>query len=81
MSLVLSVLLLATIAIIVFFEVIIQKTMIQDVLSDQIPLIILGRYAFIILMILMTISILFKFGTKHDKSRAFISIGSVLLPC
>ena len=77
MSLVLSVLLLATIAIIVFFEVIIQKTMIQDVLSDQIPLIILGRYAFIILMILMTISILFKFGTKHDKSRAFISIGSV----
>ena len=37
----------------------------------------MGRYAFVILMILVTTSILFKFGTKHDKSRAFISIGSV----
>src|SRR6476660_666732 len=63
MSLVLSFLLLVTVAIIVVFEVFIQMTMIQDVLSDQIPLIILGRYVFVILMILITISILFKFGT------------------
>jgi membrane protein len=77
MSLVLSFLLLGTIAIIVVFEVIIQKTMIQDVLNDQIPLIILGRYVFVILMILVTTSILFKFGTMHDKKRVFISIGSV----
>ncbi|WP_310557827.1 YihY/virulence factor BrkB family protein [Flavobacterium sp.] len=77
MSLVLSILLLATIAIIIVFEVIIQKTMIQDVLNDQIPLIILGRYAFVILMILITTSILLKFGTLHDKKRVFISIGSV----
>ena len=76
-SLILSFLLLATIAIIVVFEVFIQYTMIQDVLSDRIPLIILGRYAFIILMILITTSILFKFGTTHDKNRVFISIGSV----
>lgn len=77
MSLVLSILLLVTVAAIVVFEVFIQKTMIQDVLSDQIPLIILGRYAFVIIMILITISILFKFGTLHDKKRPFISIGSV----
>jgi membrane protein len=77
MSLVLSVLLLVTVATIVVFEVFIQKTMIQDVLSDQIPLIILGRYVFVILMILITTSVLFKFGTTHDKGRAFISIGSV----
>lgn len=76
-SLVLSILLLLTVAIIVVFEVLIQMTMIQDVLSDQIPLIILGRYAFVILMILITISILFKFGTKQDKNSPFISIGSV----
>jgi membrane protein len=73
MSLLLSVLLIVTVAIIVVFEVFIQKT----ILSDQVALIILGRYAFIILMILATTSILFKFGTKHDKNRAFISIGSV----
>jgi membrane protein len=77
MSLLLSVLLIVTVAIIVVFEVLIQKTILQDVLNDQIPLIELGRYAFLILMILITTSILFKFGTKQDKNRAFISIGSV----
>ncbi|MFV5700725.1 YihY/virulence factor BrkB family protein [Flavobacterium sp. XS2P12] len=73
MSLLLSVLLIVTVAIIIVFEVFIQKT----ILSDHIELIVLGRYAFVILMILVTTSILFKFGTKHDKNRAFISIGSV----
>ena len=73
MSLLLSFLLIVTVATIVVFEVFIQKT----ILSDQIALIVLGRYAFVILMILGITSILFKFGTKHDKNRAFISIGSV----
>lgn len=77
MSLLLSLLLLVTVAAIVVFEVFIQKTVIQDVLNDRIPLIILGRYAFVILMILITTSILFKFGTKNAEKRAFISIGSV----
>jgi len=77
MSLLLSFLLLFTVATIVVFEVFIQKTIIQDVLSDRVPLIILGRYVFVILMILITTSILFKFGIKHDKHRSFISIGSV----
>lgn len=73
MSLLLSLLLIVTVSIIVVFEVLIQKT----VFSDQVQLIVLGRYAFVILMILITTSVLFKFGTKHDKNRAFISIGSV----
>jgi membrane protein len=77
LSLFLSFLLLVTVAMIVVFEVFIRKSMIQDVLSDRIPLIILGRYAFIILMILFTTSILFKFGIKHHIKRSFISIGSV----
>jgi len=77
MSLILSILLLVTVAIIVVFEVFIQKTIIQDVLSDTISLIIVGRYAFVMLMILVTISILFRFGTKHFIGGAFISIGSV----
>ena len=73
MSLLLSLLLIVTVAIIVVFEVFIQKT----VFSDQLQLIVLGRYAFVILMILTTTSILFKFGTKYYKNRAFISIGSI----
>jgi membrane protein len=73
MSLLLSLLLIVTISTIVVFEVFIQKT----VFSDVNQLIVIGRYAFVILMILATTSILFKFGTTHDKNRAFISIGSV----
>jgi membrane protein len=76
-SLLLSILLLLTVAIIVVFEVVIQKTMIQDVLTDRISLIILGRYAFVILMILITSSILLRYGTKQSHKPPFISIGSV----
>ncbi|CAN1517500.1 Rbn Ribonuclease BN family enzyme [Flavobacteriaceae bacterium] len=76
-SLLLSILLLLTVSIIVVFEVFIQKTMIQDVLTDRISLIILGRYAFVILMILITSSILLRYGTKQSHKPPFISIGSV----
>ncbi|PWA10614.1 YihY/virulence factor BrkB family protein [Flavobacterium laiguense] len=76
-SLLLSILLLLTVAIIVIFEIFIQMTMIQDVLSDQIPLIILGRYIFVILMILITSSVLLRYGTKQSHKPPFISIGSV----
>jgi membrane protein len=76
-SLILSILLLLTVSIIVVFEVFIQKTIIQDVLSDRIPLIILGRYIFVILMILITSSILLRYGTKQSHKPPFMSIGSV----
>jgi membrane protein len=77
MSILLSLILIITVATIVIFEVFIQKTKIQDVLSDKIPLIQMGRYIFLIAMILVTTSILFKFGTKQEMKRSFISIGSV----
>ena len=77
MSILLSFILIITVATIVIFEVFIQKTKIQDVLSDKIPLIQMGRYIFLIAMILVTTSILFKFGTKQEMKRSFISIGAV----
>ena len=77
LSLLLSFLLIVTVSAIVVFEVFIQKTMIQNMLSDRIPLIILGRYAFVILMILVTISILFRFGTKQNNRTSLITIGAV----
>ncbi len=77
-SLLLSFLLILTIATIIIFEVLIQKTIIQDVLSDKISLIRIGRFIFVILMILMSVSFLFKFGIKRDKRRSFISVGSIL---
>jgi len=77
LSILLSFVLIITVAAIVIFEVIIQKTKIQHVLSDNIHLIEVGRYGFVILMILITTSLLFKFGIKRESDRAFISIGSV----
>ncbi|MGL2993227.1 YihY/virulence factor BrkB family protein [Flavobacterium sp. TSSA_36] len=77
MSIFLSFLLLFTVAIIVVFEVFIQKSKIQDVLSDTIPLIQLGRYIFLSLMILLTTSILLRFGIKQRDKPKFISVGSV----
>jgi len=77
LSIILSLFLIITVVVILIFEIFIQTTKIQDVLSDNIPLIEMGRYIFVILMILMSTSLLFKFGIRHDKKRPFISIGSV----
>ncbi|RZJ29693.1 MAG: YihY/virulence factor BrkB family protein [Flavobacterium sp.] len=76
-SLLLSVILIVTVSTIVVFEVFIQMTKIQDVLSDNIPILVWGRYVFVMLMILVTSSTLLKFGTKHTGKRSFISVGSV----
>ena len=77
MSLLLSFLLIVTIAAIIVFEVFIQKTIFNNLLYEYVPFIVIGRYVFVILMILITISILFKYGTKREKGRVFISVGSV----
>src|SRR5690606_5172346 len=77
MSLLMSFILLFTVAIIVVFEVFIQSSLIQDVIPERIPLIVWGRYVFVGLMILVTSSLMLKFGTKHTGKRAFISVGSV----
>lgn len=77
MSILLSLLLLITVATIVVFEVFIQSSFMQVVLPERIPWIVWGRYLFVALMILITTSIMLKFGTKHTGKRAFISVGSV----
>lgn len=77
MSVVLSLLLLVTVATTVIFEVFIQSTKLDNVFSDSIHIIELSRYGFLMLMILITSSILLKFGTKESKKTSFISIGSV----
>jgi len=77
MSLLMSFFLILTVAIIVVFEVFIRSTNIPGFISDNFSLIVLGRYVFVMLMILVTTSMLFKFGTKRTIKRSFISIGSV----
>lgn len=77
MSLLLSFLLLFTVAVIVIFEIFIQKFKMQNVFLENIPFIQLGQFVFLILMILITTSILFRYGTKHTSKPKLITIGSV----
>ena len=76
LSLMLTVLLLVTVGAIVTLEVIIQ-TLNKKGFFESLDLLRWGRYLFLILMILMTTSILFKFAAKETKGAAFFSYGSV----
>ena len=75
-SLVLSFILIITVAAIVFAEVMIQKINIHGYVAD-ISVIEWSRYGFIILMILVTTSVLYKFGAKETSKISFISYGAV----
>jgi len=76
MSLLLSFILIVTVAAIVISEVLILQIELHQFIGD-ISLIQITSYGFVILMILLTTSILFKFGTKQTRQVPFISIGSV----
>ena len=75
-SLVLSLILIITVAAIVIAEVMIQKINIHGYVADVL-VIEWSRYGFIILMILITTSILYKFGAKETSKISFISYGAV----
>ncbi|WP_333694899.1 YihY/virulence factor BrkB family protein [Flavobacterium sp.] len=77
MSILFSVILLVTVASIVISEVIIVKIQLHQILTTETSFIEMIRYGFVIVMILTTTSLLFKFGTKQTSKIAFISIGSV----
>ncbi len=77
LSILLSLILIITVSSIVILEVIIQKIKIQDYISSNISLIEWGRFSFVLLMILITTSLLYKFGTKETSKISFISYGAV----
>jgi membrane protein len=75
-SLTLSFILIITVAAIVVAEVLIHKIKGVGFIND-IYLVEWSRYGFILLMILITTSILYKFGAKETSSMSFISYGAV----
>lgn len=77
MSIILVMTLLFTVAIIVTLEVFLQSIRLDNIFSETIPVLVMTRYLFLLAMILFTVSIMFKFGTKRTGKRAFISIGSI----
>ena len=79
LSLLLTVLLIITVSAIIIFEVIIRKLSNHYYIPAEVQLLQIGRYAFLILMILLTTSILFKFATIESRRHtSFFSYGSVL---
>lgn len=77
LSLILAFILILSVAAIVISEVFIQKTRLNDYFYDTIPWIQISRFGFLILMILLITSFLFKYGAKQTRNIPFISIGSV----
>lgn len=76
-SLIFTVLLIITVAAIVTLEVIIHVLKTNGFLTDDVYLLEIGRYVFLVLMILTTTSILFKFAAKETRKAAFFSYGSI----
>lgn len=70
LSVLLSVMLVISVAVYLTVEVFIHFT-------DNVLLADIGRNLFVVSMILITVSTLYKFGTKETKHLAFISYGSV----
>jgi membrane protein len=77
LSLVLTLLLILTVASIVTFEIVIRNLASRGIIGQDALLLQIGRYLFLILMILTTTSLLFKFAAKETRGAAFFSYGSV----
>jgi membrane protein len=77
LSLVLTLLLILTVASIVTFEIVIRSLASRGIIGQDALLLQIGRYLFLILMILTTTSLLFKFAAKETRGAAFFSYGSV----
>jgi membrane protein len=77
LSLVLTVILIITISAIVTLEVVIQSLIKSGFLTDDVYLLQMGRYIFLILMILVVTSLLFKFAARETRHASFFSYGSV----
>jgi len=77
LSLVLTLLLIVTVASIVTFEVVMRSLASRGIITEDGFLLPFGRYLFLILMILTTTSLLFKFAAKETRGAAFFSYGSV----
>jgi membrane protein len=77
MSLILSMVLIITVTAVIVSEVFIVKIQLNEYLDSNISLIEITRYSFVSIMVLITTSLLFKFGTRETYGVPFISIGSV----
>lgn len=74
---VIAVLLLLSVAVTIYFTYLIEQLKDIGIVGDTIFWAKLGRYAILILMLYLGISILYYFGTKEGRQSRFFSIGSL----
>ncbi len=77
LSLLFTILLIITVVAIITLEVVIHVLKSNGFLTDDVYLLEIGRYVFLILMMLTATSLLFKFAAKETRKAAFFSYGSV----
>lgn len=74
----LSIILIVTVAFSIYFEIGVSKLKVEGWVSNDVFWIEKGRILFFILLVFVSTSLLYKFGTKEVKYRSFFSPGSIL---
>ena len=77
-SLILALLLFVTVAVIIYFEVAINNLKNSGLVSDDLFWLKTGRYSIVFIMIFLTVSLFYYFGTKEGRNIAFFSPGAIL---
>lgn len=77
-SIFLALLLMITVAIIIYFEVAIQDLKNKGFVSDDLFWMETGRYIIIIAMLFTAVALFYYYGTKEGKKISFFSAGAIL---
>jgi len=74
---IIAILLLLSVSVTIYFTYLIEQLKDMGIVGDTILWANIGRYAILIVMLYLGISILYYFGTKEGKQSKFFSIGSL----
>ncbi|NLP56974.1 YihY/virulence factor BrkB family protein [Lutibacter sp. B1] len=78
MAIILAVILVLTVALIVYFEIVINDLKTHGWLDDEVFWIEKGKFLFFTLLLFVSVSFLYKYGTKEVKHNSFFSPGAIL---
>ncbi len=77
-SIIMALLLLLTVAVIIYFEIAIGKLKSSGIVNDAVFWIEIGKYIILVFTLFVGVSILYYFGTREGKKIKFFSPGSIL---
>ncbi|MDT8415370.1 MAG: YihY/virulence factor BrkB family protein [Flavobacteriaceae bacterium] len=77
-ALILGIMLLITVVGIVFFELVVRLLIEQEIITDAIFWITIGKFFFYLTMIVLSVGILYYFGTAKCNRSRFFSVGLLL---